>query len=162
MAFALPSGLIRQGGLVAAVVLIISAFGQSLPAKTDDSKLLQDLVAAWNSHNSDAVAALFADDAVYVDYPLGLSVTGREQIRAVARGFFDAVPDLRLEWVNGSLKGGNGTLEYFFSGTDVGVFGTGKRFAFYGVLVLDTHGTEITGNRDYYDLATIMQQLGIL
>jgi hypothetical protein len=69
---------------------------------------------------------------------------------------------LRLDWVNGSLKGGTGTIEYVFSGTDIGVFGTRQSFAFSGVLVLDTHGTRITGNRDYYDLAGIMRQLGIL
>jgi hypothetical protein len=44
----------------------------------------------------------------------------------------------------------------------VGSYQTGKKYSVRGVTVLDVHGHKISRNLDYYDLATILRQLGLL
>jgi len=119
-------------------------------------------VAAWNSHDADAVVAVFTDDAFYEDVPFGVVNQGSAQIRAFAQFFFTVVPDLKVDLINSDLKGGHGTIEWVFSGTDVGLYKTGKQFSVRGVTVIDVHGTKISRNSDYYDLATILRDLGLL
>jgi len=117
---------------------------------------------AWNSHDANAVAVLFTRDALYEDVPFGIVNRGPDQIRAFAEFFFAAVPDLHVNLMNSSLTDGHGTIEWVFSGTDHGVYGTGKTFSVRGVTVLDVRGAKISRNSDYFDLATILRQLGLL
>jgi steroid delta-isomerase-like uncharacterized protein len=124
--------------------------------------LAQKWVDAWNSHDASAVAVLFTRDALYEDVPFGVVNRGPDQIRAFAQFFFTVVPDLHVNLVNSSLKDGHGTIEWVFSGTDQGVYGTGKTFAVRGVTVLDVRGAKISRNSDYFDLATMLRQLGLL
>jgi hypothetical protein len=49
-----------------------------------------------------------------------------------------------------------------FTGTDVGLYKTGKRFAVRGVAVIEVHGRLISRNSDYYDFAKVLRQLGLL
>jgi steroid delta-isomerase-like uncharacterized protein len=126
------------------------------------NNLAQRWVDAWNSHDANAVAVLFTRDAVYEDVPFGVVNHGPEQIQAFAQFFFTAVPDLHVSLVNSALRGDRGTIEWVFSGTDHGIYGTGKTFAVRGVTVLELRGAKISRNVDYYDLATILRQLGLL
>jgi len=151
--------------MVAAAALAMLAIVVSLDskeAKADDTDVAEDWTAAWNSHNPDALVAVFTDDAVYEDVPFGVVSHGSAEIRAFAQFFFTVVPDLKVELVNSELKGGHGTIEWVFSGTDVGIYKTGKKFSVRGATVMDVHGTKISRNLDYYDLATILRELGLL
>jgi steroid delta-isomerase-like uncharacterized protein len=151
--------------LAAAVGAVVALAAALVPANARAQKkgdLIDDWVAAWNSHDADAVAALFTADGVYEDVPTGTVNNGQDEIRAFAQFSFDAVPDLHVELVNGNLKGGHGTIEWVYSGTDVGLFGTGGMFSVRGVTVLDVHGQKITRNSDYWDLATVLRELGLL
>jgi hypothetical protein len=67
-----------------------------------------------------------------------------------------------VDLVNSDLKGDHGTIEWIFSGTDKGIYKTGKKFSVRGVTVIDVQGTKISRNSDYYDLATMLRQLGLL
>jgi ketosteroid isomerase-like protein len=49
-----------------------------------------------------------------------------------------------------------------FSGTDKEVFKTGKKFSVRGVSVIEMRGGKIYRNVDFYDVATIMRQVGQL
>src|SRR5438309_3845795 len=46
----------------------------------------------WNSHDPDAVAALFTRDALFEDVPFAVVAHGPQEIRAVAGFFFTVVP----------------------------------------------------------------------
>ncbi|HEY1275349.1 MAG TPA: SgcJ/EcaC family oxidoreductase [Thermoleophilaceae bacterium] len=56
-----------------------------------------DTYDAWNSHDPDAVAAVFAEDAVLIDAGAGEPVRGREAIRARAADLLEAFGDFQLE-----------------------------------------------------------------
>jgi len=60
------------------------------------------------------------------------------------------------------IRDGHGTIEWTFSGTDKGVYKTGKKFSVRGVSVIDMRDGKISRNLDFYDLATIMRQVGVL
>ena len=146
-----------------ALVPIAAAVLFAMPAaKADDTAIALAWVAAWNSHDANQVVALFTPDAVYEDVPLGAVSHGTAQIRAFAQAFFNAVPDSKITYVSSSIKGGHGVIEWVFGGTDVGIHGTMKVFLARGVTVLDLHGTQIARNSDYYDLATLLRQIGLL
>jgi steroid delta-isomerase-like uncharacterized protein len=99
---------------------------------------------------------------LFEDLPFGVVAHGTSEIRAAAVLFFTNVPDLHINVVNSSVNAGRATIEWVFSGTDQGVYGTGKTFAVRGTTVLELHGNRISRDSDYYDLATILRQLGLL
>jgi steroid delta-isomerase-like uncharacterized protein len=87
---------------------------------------------------------------------------GRAEIRKFAAGFIEAVPDLKLEVVSSSIHNGHGAAEWVLSGTDKGLYKTGKKFSVCGASVFEMRGGKCSSNKDFYDLATIMRQVGVL
>jgi steroid delta-isomerase-like uncharacterized protein len=66
--------------------------------------------------------------------------------------------------VNASCDGHKGFIEWIFSGTDAnpGLHGTGKKFSVRGVSVVEIEGRRIARETDYWDLATLLRQIGLL
>jgi steroid delta-isomerase-like uncharacterized protein len=116
--------------------------------------------AAWNSHDPANVVALFAENGVYEDIPFGSSNRGTAALRKYAADYFAAVPDMKTVVTGGSIKNGRGYIEWVFSGTDVGLYKTGKPFSLRGVSIIATKNGKVTSDRDYYDLAALMKQVG--
>lgn len=148
-----------------AVVVLALALGGCTASGSDDTaagSLTAAAIAAWNAHDPDKVAASYDDSVVYEDVPYGMVAHGRTELRKLAADFFAAVPDLKLETVR--VTGGRdyGAAEWVFSGTDVGLYKTGKQFSVRGVSVFELRGGKVSRNRDYYDSAAIMRQVGAL
>jgi steroid delta-isomerase-like uncharacterized protein len=122
----------------------------------------ESFAAAWSSHDPDKLVSLFTPDATYEDVPSAEVSHGAAEIRKFAASFFEAVPDLKLERRNSSIGTQHGTIEWVFSGTDKGLYRTGKQFSVRGVSVFDLRAGKIFRNLDYYDSASIMKQVGVL
>jgi steroid delta-isomerase-like uncharacterized protein len=149
--------------IVIAVAVIISICCIGATSSRDKSTdLVQSNFAAWNAHDADKVASLYTDDVMYEDVPFGLVARGHAEMRKMAAGFFASVPDLKLEVVSNKPTGNHGLVEWVFSGTDVGLYKTGKKFSVRGASVYELRGGKFSGNRDYYDSASIMRQVGVL
>jgi uncharacterized protein (TIGR02246 family) len=58
--------------------------------------------AAWNAHDPDAVAAVFAPDAVIRDVGSPEPLRGRDAIRQRAADMLVAFPDFRLRQLGGA------------------------------------------------------------
>lgn len=58
--------------------------------------LVYEYVGAWNRHNADELAALYADHALYEDLRLPVTLHGRVAIRGHLRQVFAACPDAAL------------------------------------------------------------------
>ena len=157
----------RSAALVFAlcIALLLAGMGTREALAADGNnhaqRLGQEFCDAWTSHDADRVVALFTENAVYEDVPFGLKATGSE-LQTFAQDFFLAVPDVRVECVSIEERGGHGSIEWVFSGTDVGIFKTGKPFSLRAASVFDSRGGKITRNVDYYDAATFMRQVGVL
>jgi steroid delta-isomerase-like uncharacterized protein len=105
---------------------------------------------------------LFTADILYEDVAFGEVSHGSAELRKFAASEFEAVPDLELKLLRAHIHGGHGTIEWIFSGTDKGVFNTGKKFSVRGVSVIDVRDGKISRNLDFYDSAKIMRQVGLL
>jgi steroid delta-isomerase-like uncharacterized protein len=144
-----------------AVIICLCLLGA--PSSADNKPdLVQRQFAAWNSHDPDKVVSFYTDDVVYEDIAFGLKAQGQEQLRRLAADFFTGVPDMKLEVISSTSMGNRGSVEWVFSGTDVGIYKTGKKFSVRGASVYEIRGGKFSSNRDYYDSANIMRQVGIL
>jgi steroid delta-isomerase-like uncharacterized protein len=149
--------------IATAIAVVISVC--CLGAATNNDKnadLVQKQFAAWNAHDPEKLATYFTDDVVYEDVAFGMTAHGHEELRKMAAGFFAGVPDFKLEVVGHSSMGNHGSVEWVFSGTDAGLYKTGKKFSVRGASVYEIRGGKFSSNRDYYDSASIMRQVGVL
>lgn len=132
-------------------------------ATTDPTDVLaKQWIAGWNSRNTDQLLQLFTSDVFYEDVAFGEANHGSAELRKYAADYFEAVPDLELKLLRASIHNGHGTIEWILSGTDKGMFKTGKKFSVRGVSVIDVRDGKIFRNLDFYDAATIMRQVGLL
>jgi steroid delta-isomerase-like uncharacterized protein len=122
--------------------------------------------AAWNAHDADAVAAVFATDAVLREAGRDEEQRGRDAIRARAAALLAAFPDFRLERLVLVIDGERHADRWVMTGTHRGeLFGlppTGQavrlegatftRLGPDGLVVEDVHFTDYAG---------LMAQLGM-
>jgi len=144
-----------------AVIISLCCVGAT-GSKDKTADLIVSNFAAWNAHDADKVASLYTDDVVYEDVAFGLTARGHAELRKMAADFFTGVADFKLELVSNKTMGNHGSCEWIFSGTDVGMFKTGKKFSVRGASVYEVRGGKFSTNRDYYDAASIMRQVGVL
>jgi len=147
--------------LIAIMIAAVVCVGGAGESKRGTTRVDQQF-AAWNSHDPEKVAEFYTDDVVYEDVTFGEVAHGREELKKLAAGFFAAVPDMKLERVSVFQHGDHGSSEWVFSGTDVGLYKTGKKFSVRGASVFELRGGKFSSNRDYYDSASIMRQVGVL
>src|SRR5262245_3717406 len=83
-------------------------------------------------------------------------------LRKFAASIFESVLDVKFELGNSTVNRGHGTIEWIFTGTDKGLYKTGKRFSVRSVSVIDLREGRISRNLDFYDAASIMRQVGLL
>jgi steroid delta-isomerase-like uncharacterized protein len=143
-------------------LLAIAASPDDKSSKGPDTAVAEKWIAAWNSHDPDKMLPVFTDDVFYEDVAFGEISHGKAELRKFAASEFEGVPDLELKLVRASIENGHGTIEWTFTGTDKGVFKTGKKFTVRGVSVIDVRDGKISRSLDFYDVATVMRQVGVL
>jgi steroid delta-isomerase-like uncharacterized protein len=133
---------------------------------TMQTSIAQRWVDAWNTHDVQRILACLTADASYEDLPLGAVNHGHAEARQFIETGWAAFPDLRFELNASAISSSHGTAEWTMSGTHQGDFpglpATGKTFSVRGVSVLELAGDKIRRVRDYWDFATVLQQLGFL
>jgi len=135
---------------------------QSGTAQPATSPIAKGWIAAWNSHDPAKWATYFTPDIYYEDVTFGEISHGSAEAGKFAAFFFSDVPDLKLELVEAHVDGNHGSIQWILTGTDKGVFKTGKKFKVRGVSIITLNNGKISRSLDYYDLATIMKQVGVL
>jgi steroid delta-isomerase-like uncharacterized protein len=134
---------------------------------TTDRALLEEYLAAWNAHDPAAVARYMADDAIYEDVALGRVLHGPAEIAAFVEEATRSSSDFQFEEVSLFTAGSDYANEWIMTGTNdrevQGVPATGRSFRVRGASVGKLHTSgRIVENRDYYNLAELLTQLGIL
>jgi steroid delta-isomerase-like uncharacterized protein len=123
--------------------------------------------AAWNAHDPDAVAAVFAEDALTREAGSHELAVGRQAVRERAARLFAAFPDLRLERVTLVIDGQRHADRWVMSGTHTGqLMGlppTGRSVRVDGATftVMNDDGL-VAEDHHYMDLAGLLTQLGML
>jgi steroid delta-isomerase-like uncharacterized protein len=155
--------VLTAAGILAMLALPANTAWPDAKATTDRKAVLaEQWIAAWNSRNAEQLLHLFTSDVFYEDVAFGEVNHGSAELRKFAADYFEAVPDLELKLLRASIHNGHGTIEWTLTGTDKGMFKTGKRFSVRGVSVIDVRDGKIFRNLDFYDSATIMRQVGLL
>ena len=134
-------------------------------ATVEVERVLEEWAAGWSAHDVDKVAALFTDDCVYEDVPLGAINHGKEELKAFGRPFFQAFPDFTIELTACFAADAWAAMEWLMSGTHEGDLpgmpATGKSFSVRGSTILELRDGRIRRNSDYWDMATFLKQVGL-
>lgn len=129
-------------------------------------EMASDWVAGWSAHDIERVVSLCTDDCVYEDVPMAVVNRGKEALRAFGRQVFGAFPDLKVDLSSYFAAGDGAVLEWVMSGTHEGDLpglpATGASFSVRGVTVLVLKDGRISRNSDYWDLASVLTQLGLM
>ena len=83
--------------------------------------MIEEIAAAFDRHDLDAIMAHFADDAVFESPrgadPWGTRFVGVEEIRPVLAGRFTWIPDIHYQQDAHFVDGDRGASEWTLSGT---------------------------------------------
>lgn len=128
-------------------------------------RLWQRHVLAENRRSIDGLLETLCADPVYKVMATSEKYQGREAVAGFYQGLFEGVPDATFELVN-AFVGEEGVVEEsILRGTHHGrLFGlepTGREFVLPLTIVFPMLHDEILGERLYFDLATLLRQLGL-
>jgi steroid delta-isomerase-like uncharacterized protein len=127
---------------------------------------LDEWAAGWSTQNIERVLSLCTDQCLYEDVPLGITNRGKEELRAFGQQVFNAFPDFKIELTTRVVSPDWAMLEWTMSGTHQGDLpgmpATGKPFSVRGATTLELDGGRISRNSDYWDMATLLTQLGLM
>lgn len=128
-------------------------------------------IEAVNQHDANAFAALYDPEAVATDPQYSEPLYGREAIRRDIEDFFVAFPDLQATVSNTIVNGDTVAFEVELIGTHRGpiispegnIPATNQPVKLAGARFVRVNEKDmITECRRYYDMAGLVQQLGIM
>jgi steroid delta-isomerase-like uncharacterized protein len=126
-------------------------------------------LAALSSSTWTDFRATLAPDAVYEEVPTGQRAAGVEQFVATMQRWKLGFPDLRAQVVRGYTTSDRVIAELEWSGTQTGPLDTGigvvppsrRPARLSGVIVFSMRAGRIVQARSYFDLMTLLAQLGV-
>lgn len=128
------------------------------------------LIEAYNAKDWDRVRAGLTPDFAYDEVPTGRAFTGIEEAIEAWKGWAQAFPDSRgLLQERHATEDGLVVLELTWEGTHRGVLPTptgsiaptGKRIGVRACCVFQIAGEKARAQRHYFDMATLLGQLGV-
>jgi steroid delta-isomerase-like uncharacterized protein len=129
-------------------------------------QIIRNLVATWNTHEPERVAALYAEDCVVLDIALAEPQIGREGVRRMFEAYFHAFPDLDLSPEDIVVDGNRVALFWIARGTHRGAImsipATGRAIAVRGVNRLVLKDGKIGETTTIWDVAGMLRALRLL
>src|SRR5687767_4748951 len=124
--------------------------------------------AAWASGDIEAILAAYTDDVVFEEVPFNLEVRGQNELRIHLEALYAAFPDIAFVATGDAFVAGDrAAVEWTATGTYAGQIagmppGAGQIVTFRGASILELEGDKIRAEREYYDAASLLTQLGAL
>lgn len=127
------------------------------------------VLLAYNEKNWDAMKAGVTSDFIYDEIATQRKVVGMDQALPLWQGWAAAFPDSKATIHNAFASGTTVVLEITWVGTHKGqlqtpkapIPATGKRIEIRACMVCEMEGERVKLERQYFDMATMLQQLGI-
>ena len=124
---------------------------------------------AYSEKDWDAVRASITSDFVYDEVPTQRQVRGVDQVISLWRGWATALPDSKATFHNAVVSGTTVVLELTWTGTHTGpletpegpIAATGKSIDIRACNVIEIGAEKAKLQRQYFDMATMLQQLGV-
>jgi steroid delta-isomerase-like uncharacterized protein len=125
-------------------------------------------IIAYNQKDWNAVAAVLGAACVYDEVATHRRVQGVNDIMDAWRGWATALPDSNASLDRVSVSGNTVTLEITWRGTHRGPLQTptgalpasGRKMDIRACQVVDVADGKVQAVRHYFDMATLLQQLG--
>ncbi len=131
------------------------------------SALLQERIDAFNAHDPERFAALYAEDVIFRDIATAVPAHGRPVVREWVETYFRAFHDARMESRVVACDGDVLVYEWRATGTHDGDFmgfpATGRQMEVDGCSI--AHVGEdglVRAEKNYWDVAGMLQQMGAL
>jgi len=126
-------------------------------------------VLAYNEKNWAKVSSSVTPDFVYDEVATGRKVKGIDAVIPLWQGWAEALPDSKATIHNGLVSGTSVVLEVTWNGTHLGplqtpngtVPATRKPIALRACMVMELEGEKVRSQRQYFDMATLFEQLGL-
>lgn len=136
----------------------------------ENAKLAHSLYEMYNNGDFDGMAAQAAADAEITGVPTGMTLKGPDGFRQYIQGWASAFPDSQIEVMNVIVGEEGAVVEFRGRGTHTGplmaptgeIPATGKSVDIPFCDVLQMKDGKITSLRSYFDIATMMGQLGLM
>ena len=124
---------------------------------------------AYNDKNWTAVRAAMTPDFVYDEVATARKVQGADEVIAVWQGWATAIPDSKATFHQALTSGNTVVLEHTWTGTHSGplqtptgtIPATGKSINLRACAVVEIAGDKAKLQRHYFDMATMLAQLGV-
>lgn len=119
-------------------------------------KLVEEWLAAWNSHDPDRIARCYADDGIFEAVPRGMVARGTNEIKAAAKVYFTDYPDQKAERKTTFYSKNAVCGEVVFSGTQAHnslnptLPATGKHFSVLGGFISEWENGKVKTARILY------------
>ncbi|MGB3129909.1 MAG: ester cyclase, partial [Dehalococcoidia bacterium] len=127
---------------------------------------IEDYGAALNAHDVERIASLFTDDGIFEDVPMGIVHHGKEGVKANFSMEFTAFSDYKVEMKTIIVAGEYAATEAVMTATHTGDFpmlpATGKSVSVRAASIFEMRGDKIKRNTNYFNMALMMQQLGVM
>ncbi len=137
----------------------------------DAIALAKQGVDVFNRADWTKTREISTEDVVYVEAATGRSVKGIDEFLAVAKGWKGAFPDAKGTVTSELESGDVAVIEITWSGTQTGplltptgdtIPATGKKINIPAVQIVRTANGKVAETRHYFDLMTMMAQLGVV
>ncbi|MBD2434918.1 MULTISPECIES: nuclear transport factor 2 family protein [Fischerella] len=128
-------------------------------------QVISAFVDALNTHDADAAAALYHEDAVNIQMAIGTPLEGKSAIHADLINFFRSTPDTYTHIENLFEDGDWAILEWSGGGTFIGneaeSSAPGRKYTLRGCGFFHVVDGKIRFQRGYWDKLTWFKQVGL-
>lgn len=130
------------------------------------ARLVTELVEAWNAHDPERVAALYAPTYEGTDVGEASPQRGPQAVRQRVARYLSAFPDLEFTEQETLVQGQRAALEWTARGTHQGplmnIPATNRPTEIRGMSVLTVEEGKITRETSIWDVAGFLRSIGLL
>ena len=131
--------------------------------------LAKEQVIAYNEKDWDRARAALAPEVIYDEVGTHRRLNGIDDVLTAWKGWATAIPDSRATFNSEFVSGNTAVLEITWKGTHSGplqtpdgeIAATGKKIELRAVQVVDVDNDRVRSVRQYFDMGTLLDQIGV-
>ena len=129
----------------------------------------KEQVIAYNEKDWNRARAALAPEVVYDEVGTHRKLKGVDDVLTAWKGWATAIPDSRATFHSETVSGNTAVLEITWKGTHSGplntgkgeIPATGKKIELRAIQVVDVADDRVKSVRQYFDMGTLLQQIGV-
>jgi steroid delta-isomerase-like uncharacterized protein len=133
-------------------------------------EIAKSQISAYNDKNWPAAKESLGPDVVYDEVGTHRKLKGVEDVLAAWKGWATAFPDSKGSFDKEMTIGNTAVIEVTWRGTHKGpmqlpgkeLAATGKKIEMRACQIIDVSGGRVQSIRQYFDMATMLRQLGVM